>query len=217
MEQRYGQPLDMRGLKFIYYGMLCGLFAFLFNGVPNLVISFGKFILMIYGLFQLCKTDLCYRPAWNLCWACATFSLIDLGIALWFVFTGTAYPWWLLVGMSIIGTVLYVLFIRALCKSTAMIARQTGQASQLEPVIWSRWKWLWISQTAYIVVYLVYALCIRFQIANLAFFIQLLSVATLFVMTWVIAMFNACFMVLNNQYRIHPDYASYTITDGDDD
>ena len=38
----------MRGLKFIYYGMLLGLAAFLFTGTINLIISFGKFIVMGY-------------------------------------------------------------------------------------------------------------------------------------------------------------------------
>ena len=87
MEQSYEHPLDMRGLKFIYYGMLLGLAAFLFTGTINLIISFGKFIVMIYGLYHLCKTDLCYRAPWNWCWACMTFSLIDLGITLWFICT----------------------------------------------------------------------------------------------------------------------------------
>ena len=116
MDQMFGQPLDMRGLKIVYYGMLAGLFAFLFQGIPNLIISFGKFILMAYGLFQLCKTDMRYRTSWNFCWACLSFSVIDLGITLWFVFTQTPYPWWLLVIMGITSTGLYVLYIRSLCK-----------------------------------------------------------------------------------------------------
>ena len=78
MDQMFGQPLDMRGLKIVYYGMLAGLFAFLFQGIPNLIISFGKFILMAYGLFQLCKTDMRYRTSWNFCWACLSFSVICL-------------------------------------------------------------------------------------------------------------------------------------------
>ena len=119
------------------------------------------------------------------------------------------YPWWLLVIMSIGGTVLYVLYIRALCKSTAFISRQTGQNAQVEPIIWSRWRWLWISQTVYIIAYIVYAIGIRFSLFNIAMIVQLMSVVTLFVMTWVIAMFNACFLVLNNQYRIYPSMARH--------
>ncbi|MFR7474166.1 MAG: hypothetical protein ACLUVV_06065 [Christensenellales bacterium] len=214
MEQSYEHPLDMRGLKFIYYGMLLGLAAFLFTGTINLIISFGKFIVMIYGLYHLCKTDLCYRAPWNWCWACTTFSLIDLGITLWFIFTQHMYPWWLLVIMSIGGTVLYVLYIRALCKSTAIISRQTGQNAQVEPIIWSRWRWLWISQAVYIIAYIVYAIGIRFSLFNIAMIVQLMSVVTLFVMTWVIAMFNACFLALNNQYRIYPEYGTPSLTDG---
>ena len=190
MDQMFGQPLDMRGLKIVYYGMLAGLFAFLFQGIPNLIISFGKFILMAYGLFQLCKTDMRYRTSWNFCWACLSFSVIDLGITLWFVFTQNPYPWWLLVIMGIASTGLYVLYIRSLCKATALLARETVMGPQLEPIIWSRWKWLWISQVVYIVVYILYALGIRYQFANLAVAVQFLSVATLLVMTWVIAMFN---------------------------
>ncbi len=214
MDQSYQRPLDMRGLKFIYYGMLVGLFSFLFTGVVTLVISFGKFILMIYGLYQLCKTDLCFRSPWNWCWSCMTFSLIDLGITLWFVFTQHAYPWWLLVIMSIGGTILYILYIRALCKSIAIMTHQTGQNAQIEPIIWSRWRWFWMSQAAYILVYIIYALGIRFQLFNIAFIVQLLSVVSLFVLTWLIAMFNACYMALNNQYRLYPDYTNQTLGDG---
>jgi len=143
-----------------------------------------------------------------------TFSLIDLGITLWFIFTQHMYPWWLLVIMSIGGTVLYVLYIRALCKSTAIISRQTGQNAQVEPIIWSRWRWLWISQAVYIIAYIVYAIGIRFSLFNIAMIVQLMSVVTLFVMTWVIAMFNACFLALNNQYRIYPEYGTPSLTDG---
>lgn len=214
MDQMFGQPLDMRGLKIVYYGMLAGLFAFLFQGIPNLIISFGKFILMAYGLFQLCKTDMRYRTSWNFCWACLSFSVIDLGITLWFVFTQTPYPWWLLVIMGIASTGLYVLYIRSLCKATALLARETVMGPQLEPIIWSRWKWLWISQVVYIVVYILYALGIRYQFANLTVAVQFLSVATLLVMTWVIAMFNACYMALHGQQRILSS-SDYTIESGE--
>jgi phosphoglycerol transferase MdoB-like AlkP superfamily enzyme len=214
MDQMFGQPLDMRGLKIVYYGMLAGLFAFLFQGIPNLIISFGKFILMAYGLFQLCKTDMRYRTSWNFCWACLSFSVIDLGITLWFVFTQTPYPWWLLVIMGIASTGLYVLYIRSLCKATALLARETVMGPQLEPIIWSRWKWLWISQVVYIAVYILYAFGIRYQFANLAVAVQFLSVATLLVMTWVIAMFNACYMALHGQQRILSS-SDYTIESGE--
>ena len=69
-------------------------------------------------------------------------------------------------------------------------------------------------QTVYIIAYIVYAIGIRFSLFNIAMIVQLMSVVTLFVMTWVIAMFNACFLALNNQYRIYPEYGTPSLTDG---
>ncbi len=219
MEYSYGPPLELKGLKTVYYGMILGLTRAVFSRSALVVIALNvaSFVFLLYGLFQLCKTDEGFRHTWTWGWMCATFMLADIGVYLYFSFTTYTYPWYLQLAILLLSMLLYLLFIRSLLKNIALLSRQVGMP-QVEETVWSRWRLYWMMTLLAMAGYTVMYLLVRFAgLQNIQTLYTILLLVTLVAAVWVIALVNVCFMTMNGQRRILADPTVYSIEDAPDD